>query len=297
MPIRTWGIVGTGPMGRGIAELVASKGFEVIMVGRTASDLEQAKTSVDLALDNQIEHWAITEAEKRVILARIHFTTDITEMIKADFVIVATVAEKEEHTQLFRTLDQICDKDVVLASNTSTLSITEFAAATYRAQKVIGCHFLSPMTRTRVVEIVRGLKTSDETVKTVKELMSSLDRVGIEVYESTGYVTTRLIIPLINEACAILMEGVATAEDIDAAMRLGFEMARGPLETADRMGLDTVLVVSERLWREYGDMKYRPAPILRKLVRAGNLGVETGEGFFRYDRDGDRIKPGGGDAR
>jgi 3-hydroxybutyryl-CoA dehydrogenase len=228
-----------------------------------------------------------------VIMSRIRFTTDIGDLAAADFVIVALVAEIEEDQRLFRTLDQLCPPEVILASNTSTLSITEMAAATNRPDKVIGCHFISPMSKTRVVEIVRGLKTSDETVRTVRALLEQLDRVGVEVYESTGYISTRLIVPLINEACALLMEGVATAEDIDTAMRLGFEMARGPLETADRIGLDTVLVMCERLWREYGDMKYRPAPILRKLVRAGCLGVETGEGFFKYDKDGERIKEGG----
>jgi 3-hydroxybutyryl-CoA dehydrogenase len=293
MAIHTWGVLGTGPNGRGIAELAASKGFEVIMWGRSQAELEQARRHLDLSLQNQIDRWAITEAEKRVTLARIRFTTDMTQMAHIDFAIDACILEIEEHNQIFRTLDQICNKDVVLSSNTSTLSITQIAAATYRPGMMIGCHFLSPMTKTRVVEIVRGLKTTNETVATVMSLMSQLDRVGVEVYESTGFVTTRLIVPLINEACALLLEGVATGEDIDTAMRLGFEMARGPLETADRIGLDTVLVMCERLWREYGDMRYRPSPILRKLVRAGNLGVETGEGFFKYDADGDRIKPGG----
>lgn len=293
MSVHTWGIVGTGAMGRGIAELVATKGFEVIMVGRTPSELEHARHCLDVALQREIDRWALTEAEKRVILSRIHMTSDTTELAKADFVIVAMVAEIEEDRQIFRTLDQICRKEVILASNTSTLSITEMAAATYRSTRVIGCHFLSPMTKTRVVEVVRGLKTANETVAEVMSLMEKLDRVGVEVFESTGYVTTRLIVPLINEACYTLMEGVATAEDIDTAMRLGFEMARGPLEIADRIGLDTVLVMAERLWREFGDLKYRPAPILRKMVRAGNLGVESGEGFFKYDADGDRLKNGG----
>ncbi|MDB4897120.1 MAG: 3-hydroxybutyryl-CoA dehydrogenase [Firmicutes bacterium] len=291
--VHTWGILGTGPNGRGIAELVASKGFDVIMWGREDAELDQARHHIDLALENAIEHWSITEAEKRVILGRIQFTTDLTKLAPADFAVEACILSINEHKELFRTLDQICRPDVILASNTSTLSITEIAAATGRAGQVIGCHFVTPMPKTRVVEIVRGLKTADATVARVSELMGLLDRVGVEVYESTGYVTTRLIIPLINEACAVLMEGVATAEAIDTAMRLGFEMARGPLETADRIGLDTVLVMCERLWREYGDMKYRPAPILRKLVRAGNLGADTGEGFFKYDADGDRVKTGG----
>jgi len=293
MTVRTWGIIGTGPMGRGIAELVASKGFEVILVGRTPAELDRARACVDQSLAHQIEHWAITDAEKKLTLSRIHSTTELTQLADADFVIAAFVAEIEEDKELFRTLDQVCRKDVILASNTSTLSITEMASATFRPGNVIGTHFVPPMTKTRVVEIVRGLKTTDETVAKVMDLMGALDRKGVEVYESTGYVTTRLIVPLINEACATLLEGVATADAIDTAMRLGYEMARGPLEIADRIGLDTVLVMCERLWREYGEVRYRPARLLKKLVRAGHLGVETGEGFFRYDAKGHRINGGG----
>ncbi|HWI51856.1 MAG TPA: 3-hydroxyacyl-CoA dehydrogenase NAD-binding domain-containing protein [Symbiobacteriaceae bacterium] len=293
MAVRTWGIIGTGQMGRGITEVVASKGFEVIMVGRTPSELEAARVALDVALQHQIDHWAITDAEKKVTMARIQFTTDLTQLAHADFVLLATVAEIEEDKQVFRTLDQVCRKDVILASNTSTLSITEMATATFRQERVIGCHFVTPYTKTRVVEIVRGLKTSNATVSEVMSIVSALDRTGVEVFEATGYVTTRLIVPLINEACAVLMEGVASAEDIDTAMRLGFEMARGPLEIADQIGLDTVLVMCERLWREYGEVRYRPARMLRKLVRAGQLGVETGEGFFKYDKAGHRIKNGG----
>ena len=293
MSVRIWGIVGTGPAGRGIAQLVATQGLEVIMLGQAPEELEQARRQIELSLQHEIERWAITESEKRAILARISMTTDINELAKADFVIATLVVEIAEDKEIFRTLDQVCRREVILASNTSTLSITEMASATNRPDKVIGCHFLQPIPRTRVVQVVRGLKTSDETVSQVMALMERLGRTGVEVFESPGYITTRLIIPLINEACQVLMEGVASAEDIDTAMRLGFEMPRGPLEIADRIGLDTVLVMAERLWREYGDLKYRPAPILKKLVRAGHLGVETGEGFFKYDADGDRIKNGG----
>ena len=293
MSVRIWGVVGTGLSGRGIAELVATKGLEVILVGQTPDELTQARRQIELSLQHEIERWALTESEKRAILSRITMTTDMTELARADFVISARVGDIEEDKAILRTLDQLCRGEVILASNTSTLSITEMASATNRPDRVIGCHFLQPIPRTKVVQVVRGLKTSDETVAEVMALMERLGRTGVEVFESPGYITTRLIIPLINEACQVLMEGVASAEDIDTAMRLGFEMPRGPLEIADRIGLDTVLVMAERLWREYGDMKYRPAPILKKLVRAGHLGVETGEGFFKYDADGDRIKNGG----
>jgi 3-hydroxybutyryl-CoA dehydrogenase len=292
--INTWGIVGTGPNGRGIAEIVASKGFEVIMIGQTQSEVDSCRRGLDNAVQTQIDRWAITEAEKRVILGRIRVSTQLEDLCAADFVLETLIADVEEHRQLMGRLDQICNKEVIIASNTSTISITELAAATGRPTQVIGCHFVAPMNKTGVVEVVRGLKTTDKTVEAVTRAVALLDRTGVAVFESTGYVTTRLIVPLINEACALLMEGVATAANIDTAMRLGFEMARGPLEIADRIGLETVQVMSERLWREFGDIRYRPSPIVRKLVRAGNLGVETGEGFFHYDGDGNRIKAGDG---
>jgi len=291
MAVRTWGVLGTGPLGRGIAELAAAKGFEVIIWGAAAADLDQARRIIDLALQQQIERWAITESEKRATLGRIRFTTDLAQLTGAQFVVDASSSSVKEIQERFRQLDELCDSDVIFSVATSTVSVTEIAAATQRPEKVIGCHFLPPVTSTRVVEVVRGLKTTDETVGDVIGMLCNMDRVGVEVFESPGYVTTRLIIPLINEACAVLMESVASAEDIDTAMRLGFGMARGPLETADRVGLDNILLHAERLWREYGDQKYRPSPLLKKMVRAGQLGVETGEGFFKYDAEGNRIKP------
>lgn len=293
MQIRTVGVIGTGRAGRGITEVLAGRGFDVILVGRGAPALDHAREEVDQAFSHQLSRWSITEAEKKVALSRIYFTSDLRDLGRADFVLEAIVEETAAKKELFRTLDQICQKDVILASNTSTLSISELGAATYRPDHVIGCHFLSPVTRSKVVEVVRGLKTSQQTVRLVFDLVTACGKTPIEVYESTGFVTTRLIVPLINEAANALMEGVSTAEGIDTAMRLGFEWQRGPLETADRIGLDVLLVAMERLWREYGDLKYRPAPLIRKLVRAGSVGVESGEGFFRYDRDGNRSKEDG----
>lgn len=293
MAIRTVGLIGTGRAGRGIAELLAGKGIEVIMLGRSEESVQQAREALDLAFQHQLDRWAITEAEKKVALSRIHLTTQVDQLAEADFVIEAITEEIGAKKELFGRLDQLCRPEVILASNTSTLSVTEMGAATGRPSQVLGCHFLSPVTRTRVVEVVRGLKTSPETVARTVEFLTELGKTPVEVYESVGYITTRLIVPVINEAAYALMEGVATAEGIDTAMALGYEWQRGPLETADRIGLDTLLVMMERLWRDYGDMKYRPAPIIRKLVRAGLIGVEAGEGFHRYDRDGNRIKGGG----
>lgn len=289
MDVRTIGIVGGGTMGRGVAELVASKGFEAILVDRTDNHIEAAKKGIEQSLNRQLEKWAITEAEKRVILNRIKFSREITDLAEADFVIEAIWEDLEAKREIFRTLDQVCQKNTILASNTSTLSLTEMAAATYRPHRVIGVHFLNPVTKMRVVEIVRGLKTSDDTYSTVLRLVQNLGKTGVEVYESPGFVTTRLFVPLVNEAMYALMEGVASAEGIDTAMKLGYEFGRGPLEMADRMGLDTLLTLMERLWRDFGELKYRPCPLLRKLVRAGHLGVKTGDGFFKYDTDGNPI--------
>jgi 3-hydroxybutyryl-CoA dehydrogenase len=290
VPIRTVGVIGTGRAGRGITEVLATHGFEVILVSRGGAGLDSARLALDQALQHQLDRWAITEAEKKVALSRIRYTTDLQQMAAADLLLEAIVEDIGPKEELFRTLDQVCRPDVILASNTSTLSITQLGAATGRPDRAIGCHFLSPVTRSRVVEVVRGLKTSEETVARTVAFVADLGRTPVDVYESTGYITTRLIVPLINEAADTLLEGVATAEAIDTAMRLGFEWQRGPLETADRIGLDVLLVVMERLWREYGDLRYRPAPLIRKLVRAGHVGVESGVGFFKYDRDGNRVK-------
>lgn len=294
MEIRSIGIVGAGTMGRGIAELVAMKGYEAILVDRSDELADAARKAIDLSLSRQLEKWAITEAEKKVALDRIQVTSDITRLADADIAIESVIEDLDTKKEIFRVMDQVCQKNIILASNTSTLSITEMGAVTYRPRRIIGLHFLNPVTKMKVVEIVRGLKTSDETFQESKEFVQDLDKTGVEVYESPGFVTTRLIMPLINEAMYALMEGVASAEGIDTAMKLGYDFAKGPLEMADRMGLDSVLTAMERLWRDFGELKYRPSPLLRKLVRAGHLGVKSGEGFFKYDKDGNMIRNGNG---
>lgn len=294
MEIRSIGIVGAGTMGRGIAELVAMKGYEAILVDRSDELADAARKAIDLSLSRQLEKWAITEAEKKVALDRIQVTSDITRLADADIAIESVIEDLDTKKEIFRVMDQVCQKNIILASNTSTLSITEMGAVTYRPRRIIGLHFLNPVTKMKVVEIVRGLKTSDETFQESKEFVHDLGKTGVEVYESPGFVTTRLIMPLINEAMYALMEGVASAEGIDTAMKLGYDFAKGPLEMADRMGLDSVLTAMERLWRDFGELKYRPSPLLRKLVRAGHLGVKSGEGFFKYDKDGNMIRNGNG---
>lgn len=286
MKIRRVGIVGAGTMGCSIAENVAEKGYEVVLADRSDELVDDAKERIELSLNKRLEKWGITEAEKRVTLGRIRLTSELADIASSDLIIEAVDEDPQLKKEVLGALEGICDPKAIFASNTSTLSITELAAVTDRADRVIGLHFLSPVSRVRLVEIVRGLKTSDETFETASRFVASLDKTGVEVHDSPGFVTTRVVAPLLNEAMNALMEGVASARGIDTAMKLGFDLARGPLEMADRMGLDAVLTSLERLFRDLGDPTFRPCPLLRKLVRAGHLGVKTGQGFFRYDEEG-----------
>lgn len=284
------GVVGAGTMGQGIAEMLASKGLEVLLVERTSEKLDQAYEHIEMSLDKQLEKWAITAAEKKLILSRIHKGTELEQLTECQMVIESVSEDLDVKKQLFQTLDAICPKPIILASNTSTLSLTELAAVTACPERVIGLHFIHPVSKIDLVEIIRGLRTSEQTFAETKRFVEeTISKRGIQVYESPGFVTTRLICTLINEAMHVLSEGVATAEDIDSAMRIGYDFHYGPLEMADRFGLDSVLAAMERMFREFGELKYRPAVRLKQMVRAGHLGTKTGQGFFRYDKDGDRL--------
>ncbi|MDP5273853.1 3-hydroxyacyl-CoA dehydrogenase family protein [Chengkuizengella axinellae] len=284
------GVIGAGTMGQGIAEMLSKKGLEVYLVEKTEEKLEQSWNSIEISLDKQLEKWAITEAEKKLTLSKIEKITNVHKLSECEMIIETITEDLDEKKEVFEMLDEICSPDVILASNTSTLSLTELASKTKHPQRVIGLHFLHPVAEIDLVEIIRGLRTSEETfLKTLNFVQETIQKKGIMVYESPGFVTSRLICLLINEALHTLEEGVASAEDIDTAMRLGYDFRYGPLEMCDRFGLDAVLAALERLFREFGDLKYRPSYLLKKMVRAGNLGVKTGEGFFRYDVDGDRI--------
>ncbi|SFJ69237.1 3-hydroxyacyl-CoA dehydrogenase family protein [Thermoflavimicrobium dichotomicum] len=285
-------VIGGGTMGQGIAEFFASKGLDTTILEKTAELAEKAKQQIELSLAKKLSKWAITLAEKKLILSRLHFTNETGVLKQADLVIEAVTEDLEIKKEVFRICDQLCQTDVILASNTSTLSLTEIAAVIKRPERVIGIHFVHPVTKTPLVEVIRGLKTSQETVQEIKKLLKRIELSVVEVYESPGFVTTRLICLLINEALYTLMEGVASAKDIDQAMRIGYHFEKGPLEMADRFGLDYVLFSLEKLYREFGDTKFRPAPLLKQMVRAGHLGVKTGEGFFHYDEDGDRLDIG-----
>jgi len=283
-------IVGAGIMGRGIAETIASTGTEVILLDRTAARAIKGIEKIGENIDREIERWGRTASEKKAILARIAPSTDLQVVKEAGIVVEAIPDKKRQKLELFKKLDDLCPEETIFITNTATLSITELAAVTNRPDRIIGMHFLNPVPKIPLVEVIRGLKTSDETYLRVKEFSDLLGKTPVLVYEYPGYVTTRIIVPLLNEAMHVLMEGVSTAEDIDTAMKLGYGFNVGPLALADMMGLDVVMSWMENLLNELSEHKYNPCPLLRKMVRAGHLGVKTGQGFFKYDSEGNRVK-------
>jgi 3-hydroxybutyryl-CoA dehydrogenase len=273
-------------MGQGIAVACAAAGLDVLVSERTPQAAQQAMAEIVHALDNDIAKWRRTESEKRAILARIRTVDSFGALEAAQLVVEAVPDDLELKASIFQELDLVCPAEDILATNTSALSVSEIAARTKRPDRILGLHFLTPVPVVPLVEVVRGLSTSDQTLRDALEFVRLIGKTGIEVFESPGYVTTRVILPFINEAMHVVLEGVASAEAVDTSMRLGYGMPLGPLALADRMGLDEVMRWMQHLFDELGDLKYRPCPLLRKMVRAGRLGVKTGSGFFEYDEQG-----------
>jgi 3-hydroxybutyryl-CoA dehydrogenase len=283
-------VCGGGVMGRGISQLIASTGTEVTLVDLTDEIVFESLRLLSEEMDSEIEKWGMTLAEKKAILSRIKGAAQLVDTCDVPLVIEAIPEDLERKRKLFRELDNLCSPDTIIVTNTSTISITELAAVTKRPDKVVGMHFLFPVTKIPLVEVVRGLKTSQKTYDFVRQFAEEqLNKKAVSVYEYPGYVTTRIIVPFLNEAMHVLMEGNASAEDIDTAMKLGYGFNIGPLSLADLMGLDVVMDWMENLLKELSEHKYNPCPLLRKLVRAGHLGKKSGQGFFVYDTDGNKI--------
>jgi 3-hydroxybutyryl-CoA dehydrogenase len=287
---RKLGIVGGGFMGRSLAQKVASSGIDVTVLEVSKERAAQAREALGANLDEELAKWGITASEKKATLARITFTTEPADLSGCELVIEAVPDDLALKQAVMLRLDAQLDPSAVFVTSTSTLSVTEIAAASGRPDRVVGMNFMHPVTLSRIVEIVRGSATSNETFEHAVGLAKTLDKTVIEVFEYPGYVVTRAILPFLNEAMHIVMEGVASAEDVDLALRLGYEFKIGPLEYVDRVGLDTVLGWMEHLFHELGDFKYRPCPLLRKMVRAGYLGRKAGRGFFTWEGS-ERVRP------
>lgn len=285
---QTVGVIGLGVMGQGIAETIAGAGIEVIAVEKSEKSLKSGLDGLSRVMDGEIKRWSKTQSEKRAVLSRVKGTTDITQLKGSDIIIEAVDENFELKRQLIEAFYSVGKEDAVFISNTATLSLTKLAQSSKRPQQIIGMHFLNPVQRIPLVEIVRGMKTSDKTFAIVKSFAERIGKTPVEVFEYPGFITTRVILPMLNEAMHVLMEGIAKAEDIDTAMKLGYSMQIGPLEMADSMGLDEVLMWMETLFHELGEPRYRPCPLLRRMVREGKLGKKVGKGFFKYDQDGKR---------
>ena len=275
-------VIGSGTMGNGIVQTFATKGHKVVIKGHRQESLDKAIASLDKGLSKLVEKGKITSEDKEITMSNISTTLSYEDIKDADLVIEAIVEDIKLKETVFKELDEICEDKTILATNTSSLSITEIASFTKRPEKVIGMHFFNPVPVMKLTEIITGQKTSVETFDTVFKIASDIGKVPVKVEESPGFVVNRILVPMINEAVGILSENVASKEDIDESMKLGANHPIGPLALADLIGLDVCLAIMEVLYNEFSDSKYRPHPLLKKMVRANNLGRKTGKGFYEY---------------
>ncbi len=283
-------VCGAGTMGSGIAQTFAAAGFDVTMYDLNDELVQAGFAKIKGPLMKRVERGKMKKEDVEAIIGRIQGSSDLAAAgSQADFVIEAVFENMDTKKQVFKQLDEAAPAHAILASNTSSLSISEMAAATKRPDRVIGMHFFNPAPVMRLVEVIRGASTSDETVAASTAIAAKLGKKPVEVQESPGFVVNRLLVPMMNEAFNLLQEGIASADDIDAAMKLGTNMPMGPFELADYTGLDIGLHTMETLFRETGDPKFRPSPLLRKYVRAGRVGKKVGKGVFEYNERGERV--------
>ncbi len=283
MNIKTFGVIGAGQMGNGIAQVAALSGLEVIMNDIKAEFVERGFTSIKKNLRRSVDKGRMTDEEMNAVLERIRTSVDIKDMASVDFVVEAATENESIKFQIFKDLDQICEPHVILATNTSSIPIGRIASHTGRPGKIIGMHFMNPVPVMKLIEIIRGLRTTDDTFKTTWNLAVKLGKTPAEANDYPGFIINRILMPMINEAVYCLYHGVGSREDIDTVMTLGANHPMGPLALADLIGLDTCLAIMDTLFDGFKDTKYRPCPLLKRYVEAGWLGKKTGRGFYEYE--------------
>ena len=290
------GIIGCGLVGQNIARVASFFGIEVVFIEVSEDKIQDAYRNIEKVLDERIEHWGITNGEKRAIMSRISGSLDYKDLVGCDFVIEAIRAidrggKIRERKEIFHKIEEVVDKDCIIATNSTTIIITELSSDLIYRDRCVSLHFFVSAQEARIVELVRSLYTSDESFHKVCQFIKMINRKVVHVQESAGLVSIRIFVVWLNEACEILMEGISNIDDIDQTMKIGFGMRMGPFEVADKMGLDKVVRWMDNIYNEFGDLQYKPNPYLRRLVRAKHLGIESGEGFYKYDERGKRIIP------
>ncbi|HEV2171373.1 MAG TPA: 3-hydroxybutyryl-CoA dehydrogenase [Candidatus Binatus sp.] len=291
MGVSTVGVVGAGQMGAGIAQVTAEAGIDVILNDVSPDLIDRGLSAINRNFDRMIQRGRFKPEQRDQALRRIATSTSLEDMVRADVVIEAVIENEDVKIGLLQKLDKVCPPEVILASNTSSISITRMGARTSRADRVIGMHFMNPVPAMKLVEIIRGLATSDETYHSTRGLAERLGKTTMTAQDFPGFIVNRVLLPMINEAIYTLYEGVGGVTDIDTAMKLGTNQPMGPLELADLIGLDTCLAIMGVMHSVLGDDKYRPCPLLKKYVDAGYLGRKAGRGFYKYDQQGNAIPP------